>query len=598
MSYIIDDNLLDEIRDRADIVDLISGYVNLKKSGSNYLGLCPFHNEKTPSFSVSKSKGIFKCFGCGAGGDQITFIMKRENLGFREAVKFLADKYGIELRENKNTYDREIIDKKKRAYEANKEAALHYLKNLSSTKSAYDYLKNRQIDSATINAYGIGYAKDSWDDLLNYMKKKGYKEEELEEFNLVVKSKRGSYIDRFRNRIMFPIIDTNKRVIGFGGRNLDKSLPKYINTKDTIIFNKGKHLYNLNIIAKESDREKIILVEGYMDVISLYKSGINYSAASLGTSLTIDQADLIKRYGKQVYICYDSDKAGIAATVRAIDILISENIYPKIVTLTDGLDPDDYIKKYGKLSFELELKNALTYLDYKILKIKENYNLESSEGLSGFTSDVAEILSRVKNPIERDIYSDKVSKEYGVSRNAIISYINILNRNDINKKKRIDSIKRSPKPKIFKPVDKRKKVENYLIGFALESEYNFNYISKNLESYEFLNTNSRIIFEELAHYYLINNTKPDKFLKNLIQMDLVDENYINDIKNIDLKASDFDLVKEELINTIKIDNLENRRMRILKEIESLENLKSADKSDKLNYLIEELEEINKQIQSL
>ena len=590
MSYIIDDNLLDEIRDRADIVDLISGYVNLKKSGSNYLGLCPFHNEKTPSFSVSKSKGIFKCFGCGAGGDQITFIMKRENLGFREAVKFLADKYGIELRENKNTYDREIIDKKKRAYEANKEAALHYLKNLSSTKSAYDYLKNRQIDSATINAYGIGYAKDSWDDLLNYMKKKGYKEEELEEFNLVVKSKRGSYIDRFRNRIMFPIIDTNKRVIGFGGRNLDKSLPKYINTKDTIIFNKGKHLYNLNIIAKESDREKIILVEGYMDVISLYKSGINYSAASLGTSLTIDQADLIKRYGKQVYICYDSDKAGIAATVRAIDILISENIYPKIVTLTDGLDPDDYIKKYGKLSFELELKNALTYLDYKILKIKENYNLESSEGLSGFTSDVAEILSRVKNPIERDIYTEKLSKDYSISKDALnLQLSTVLNYNKPRTDfKRIEKLKKG---------EGRTRAEEQLISYALKDKAVYDLINSSLTSLDFSDIKVRILFEKLDELYKLDNYSYNKVLNVLLEQELIDKNFADRILKTELPTDVEELSKELIIN-IKRGSLIEKRDFISASISEMESGEASYEKEDLNALVKELYSINVKLKSL
>ncbi len=599
MSYIIDDNLLDEIRSTVGIYDLISGYVDLKKSGSGYVGLCPFHNEKTPSFSVSPGKGIFHCFGCGEGGDQITFIMKRENLGFREAVKFIADKYGIEVREGSSSFNKEISDKRNRAYKANKEAATFFLHNLRNNKRAYEYLQRRSIDNSTIAAYGIGYAQDSWDSLVKHLVAKGYKEEELEEFNLAVKSKKGTYIDRFRNRIMFPIVDTSRRVIGFGGRVLDDSLPKYLNTKDTIIFNKGKNLYNLNIIAEKTERNKIILVEGYMDVISLYKSGINYSIASLGTALTPNQADLIKRYSKEVYICYDSDNAGIKATNRAIDILIEKNIYPKIVTLPENLDPDDYVKKYGKLSFEMELNKAKTYLDYRIIKIKENYNIESSEGLSGFTSDVAQLLSRVKNPIERDVYGDKIAKSYGISKNAIISYINILIKN--NKIKNIEK-SRFKKPEI-KPVtikknNKRNLAEYILIRVALDCERDYAYIAGNLSSHEFSNAYCRIIFEELNEYYKLNNMNVNSFLDKLSKESLITEEFKNEILKINLNQVNFHETKREIIDTIKRDNLENRRKKILKEIGTLES-KNSDYEDgySIEELIKELDDINIQIQS-
>ncbi|MDO5040797.1 MAG: DNA primase [Peptoniphilus sp.] len=598
MSYIIDDNLLEEIRSTVGIYDLISDYVDLKKNGSGYVGLCPFHNEKTPSFSVSPGKGIFHCFGCGEGGDQITFIMKRENLGFREAVKYIADKYGIEVREGSNSFDKELSDKRNRAYKANKEAATFFLNNLRNNKKAYEYLQRRNIDKNTIVAYAIGYAPDSWDSLVKHLVAKGYKEEELEEFNLAVKSKKGTYIDRFRDRIMFPIIDTGRRVIGFGGRVLNDSLPKYLNTKDTIIFNKGKNLYNLNIIAEKTDRSKIILVEGYMDVISLYKSGIKYSIASLGTALTPNQADLIKRYSKEVYICYDSDNAGIKATNRAIDILIEKNIYPKIVTLPENLDPDDYIKKYGKLSFEMELSKAKTYLDYRIIKIKENYNIESSEGLSGFTSDVVQLLSRVKNPIERDVYADKIAKIYGISKNAILSYMKILFENNRAKNIKKSRFKKTEiKPVKIKKNNKRNLAEYILIRVALDCERDYAYIAENLHSHEFSNVHCRIVFEELKEYYKLNNMSVNSFLDKLFKENLISEEFKNKILKIDLNQVNFHETKTEIINTIKRDNLENRRKEILKEIETLE-LKNSDKnSNDMEELIKELSDINIQIQS-
>ncbi|RVU55315.1 DNA primase [Anaerosphaera multitolerans] len=592
MSYIIDEDTLNEIRDRADIVDVISSYVNLKKSGANYMGLCPFHGEKTPSFSVSPSKGIFHCFGCGVGGDQITFIMKRENLGFREAVKFLAEKYNVPLKEGK--YNNSLGDKKKRAYLANREAAKYYLEKLSESKIAFNYLINRNINVDVIKKFGIGYAPNEWDGLYKYLRAKDFTDEELEEFNLTTKTKKGNYIDRFRNRIMFPIIDTQKRVIGFGGRVLDDTLPKYLNTRDTIVFNKGENLFGLNIIASESDREAIILVEGYMDVISLYKSGINYSVASLGTSLTQSQSKILKRYGKEIYICYDGDSAGAKATSRAIDILINENISPKIIILPDNLDPDDYLSKFGKLNFELEMKKSLSYFDYKILKIKENYNLESSEGLTGFTSEVAQVLSRVKNPIERDVYTDKIAREYSVSKEAINSYIRQLYRRKSNKIEK----KIVPQKEIKKVLleDARKKAELLLIKYSIMGEDEYRFLSENLMAYEFKNINYRIIYEELIEQYKTEKYDEKVFLQSLKDKNIIDEAFIYELGNIDIDNYNSHQVMRELISTLRKDDLENEKKDLLNEIKKFDNGNLA-KEDllKLESLISELNAINEKL---
>ncbi len=420
--YVINDNVLDEIRDRADIVDLIGEYVDLKRSGSNYMGLCPFHSEKTPSFSVSPSKSIFKCFGCGVGGDVITFIMKRENLNFPEAVEFLAEKYNVRLSEYKDE-NKEARDKRNRLYDINREAAMHFLNNLSSSPKAQKYLRDRGLSDKTIRTYGLGYSKDSWTDLYDHLTKLGYKEEELLDLNLISKSKNGNYIDRFRDRVMFPIINRNNKVIAFGARGFGDAKPKYLNSRETPIFHKGSNLFNMNIVSRESSRQRIILVEGYMDVISLYNSGINYSVASLGTSLTEDQAAIIKKMAKDIYICYDSDKAGINATSRAIDIFLSKSCKPKIIELEGGLDPDDFIKKYGMEGFENKIKSAISYIDFKIKILRENFNLEEAEGLSNFTLESAKILSSIKNPIERDIFVKEFSKKYNISYKAIENII-------------------------------------------------------------------------------------------------------------------------------------------------------------------------------
>lgn len=590
MSYIINDEVLNEIRDRADIVDVISGYVDLKKSGSNYTGLCPFHGEKTPSFSVSEQKKIFHCFGCGVGGDQITFIMKRENLGFREAVKFLADKYNVELQENSNV-NKELVEKKKRAYSANKETAKFYFNNLRKTQRAYRYLANRGLDSKTITKFAIGYAEDSWDSLYKHLKSLNFNDSELEEFNLITKTKNGNYIDRFRNRIMFPIIDYKSRVIGFGGRVLDDSLPKYLNTRDTIVFNKGKNLYNLNLISKESDRKKIILVEGYLDVISLYQSGINYSVASLGTALTEDQAELIKRYGEEVYICYDGDNAGFKAASRAIDVLITKNISPKIVNLRDGLDPDDYIKKYGKFNFEVELKEGYNYLDYKILKVKENFNLDTSEGLSGFTSEAAKILSRVKNPIEQDVYIDKVARQYGVSKDAISSYVSILLNNNRFKLKETNINREVPIQKDSKFIEARQKAEMQIIRYAIESESNFEFILNRIKPHEFKSINCRIIFEELN--YCFENHEDVDIINSLEEKKLIDDLFMNKLKSVKIDIVNSERVIEELISTINKEQLEFDRNEILQEIHSLDKKTLANEDIlRIKELINKLNELN------
>ena len=294
MANIINDDIIEKVHDSSDLVNIVSEYLSLKKTGSNYIGLCPFHNEKTPSFTVSETKQLFHCFGCGEGGDVISFIMKIENLSFVEAVKFLADKQGIPLGKNKKV-DKKIISEKEKIYKINKEAARFYYYNLIKNEKPLNYLKNRNINRKVLNKFGLGYAENSWDSIYKHLKGKGYNEEYIEKAGLIGRRKDNTgYYDKFRNRLMFPIIDTKGRIIGFGGRVLDNSMPKYVNSQDTLVFTKGNNLYGLNLVKKYSDRKRIILVEGYMDVISLFNNGINYSVASLGTAFTQNQAKLLK----------------------------------------------------------------------------------------------------------------------------------------------------------------------------------------------------------------------------------------------------------------------------------------------------------------
>lgn len=588
--YVINDNVLDEIRDRADIVDLIGEYVDLKRSGSNYMGLCPFHSEKTPSFSVSPSKGIFKCFGCGVGGDVITFVMKRENLSFPEAVEFLADKYSVRLEVYKDE-NKEARDKRDRLYEINREAGLHFLKNYQESQKTQLYLKNRMLNDKTIRSYGIGYSKDSWTDLYDHLTKLGYKEEELLELNLISKSKNGNYIDRFRDRVMFPIINRNNRIIGFGARAFGDEKPKYLNSRETPIFHKGNNVFNMNIISRESTRERIILVEGYMDVISLYNSGINYSVASLGTSLTIDQANIIKKMAKDIYICYDSDNAGINATSRAIDIFLEASVKPKIIELEGGLDPDDFIKKYGMEGFENKIKSAISYIEFKIKKLKENFNLEDSEGLSNFTIESAKILSSIINPIERDIFVKDFSRKYNISFAAIENYINYLNRNKLKETKR-EKLKVKKNTNVVKSNKARAQEE--LLSYSLLDNDIYKYIKNKIEVFYFTNAMTRAVFEEIPRLYKEEMEVKD-FLSLLESNRLVDIEFVGNILSIISEIHVDDKIVDELIRTIEGNYLRDRKNKIL---ENIEKLQGEENKNLLLEALKELQEINLKLNEL
>ena len=347
MGFIPQDKI-DEIKSVADIVSVIGDYVELKRAGSNYVGLCPFHNEKTPSFSVSPSKGIFHCFGCGVGGDVISFIMQKEGLSYPEAIKFLADKLGILVETNE--VNKEKYEHRKKLFEINNEAKLFYYKNLLINDIPKEYIKKRNLNNNLINKFIIGYA-DGKNSLYRHLLQKGYQKDDIIEVGLINQDEKGNVYDKFRNRLMFPIIDIRGNVIGFGGRALAEARAKYLNSPQSLAYDKSKNVYGVSNLKNSTKVGKIILVEGYMDVISLTNYGFDYAIASLGTSLTHDQAKLIKRYCKNIYICYDGDSAGQNATSRAIEIFKEQDISPNIIVIPDNMDPDDYIKQYGNESF-------------------------------------------------------------------------------------------------------------------------------------------------------------------------------------------------------------------------------------------------------
>lgn len=421
------DYIIQEVADKNDIYDIISKTVQLKKAGSSYIGLCPFHNEKTPSFSVSPRRGIFKCFGCGEGGDVIRFVMKSESLSFYEAVKKLANNANIALPEISD-YDKKESEKKKRlsnlTYEINKEAATFFFSNIKTSKAAIDYFKKRELDSRTVKMFWLGFAPDSWQSLFEHLKKKGYTEGDIYDAGLVKKHESGRYYDTFRNRIMFPIFDTKKNIIGFGGRVMDDSKPKYLNSSDSPIFSKSRNLYGLNI-AIHSKKDFCILSEGYMDTIALIKAGHDNTVATLGTALTSMQAKLLSNYFKEVVICYDSDTAGRNATLRAISVLREHKIKISILDLKAQKDPDEYIKTYGKARFDALLAKRKTDMVYLMDYFGENYDLKKTDDIISYVSDVISYFKLIKSSVELDVYIGMLSEKTGITKQAIETQIGL-----------------------------------------------------------------------------------------------------------------------------------------------------------------------------
>lgn len=418
------DYVIREIAEKNDIYDIVSQSVTLKKAGSSYIGLCPFHNEKTPSFSVSPRRGIFKCFGCGEGGDVIGFVMKSENISFVEAVTKLASRAGIQLPEAKNFDSHKAAKRKEKAellHAINRDAAEFFYANVKSNPQIIDYFKRRQISGSVVKAFWLGYAPDSWTSLFDHLKSKGYNEGDIYDAGLVQRHESGRYYDFFRNRLTITIFDVNSNVIGFSARVLDNSLPKYINTRETVVFSKQKNLYGLNI-ARKSKKNFCILCEGCMDAIALISYGYTNTVAPLGTSFTEEQAKQLSRYFEEVVICFDSDSAGRKATNRAISILRAfPNLKISVLNLKARKDPDEFIKEYGIDSFNSHLASRKSDMEYLIEYFGEQYNLKLSDGKLGFISSMAEYLRLLPSSVELDVYANIISEKTGVQASSIIA---------------------------------------------------------------------------------------------------------------------------------------------------------------------------------
>lgn len=502
------EEFLTELRMRCDIEQTISMYVPLKRRGKNLVGLCPFHNEKTPSFTVYPDSQSFYCFGCGAGGEVISFIRRAENLDYYEAVKFLADRAGMVM--PNEGFDNSMAEKRRRMYEINKEAARFFNSCLFTDegKEGLDYYKSRGMKKSTITRFGLGYAPNKWDSLLKYMRGKGYSYEELYEANLANKSEKDGrvrFYDSFRNRVMVPIIDVRGNVVAFGGRVLDDSKPKYINSSDTLVYKKSLGVFGLNF-AKNSNEQRLILVEGYMDAITLHQAGFTNVIACLGTAFTGEMAHLLSRYADEILLCYDNDEAGQKATARALGVLNSIGMKVRVVHLSGGKDPDEILRKYGPERVRSLIDGAANDIEYALLSARNKFDIATSDGKMKYLDAVADILANTKNDIAQDIYSSRLAEELSVSKESIVARINQIGKKkkyaeDKNKFKKIqqDAMRENTKAELANDTNiKDIRSQEMLIAFLYYNPDKYRYIEDDISAEDFSVGDNKAIFKVLC----------------------------------------------------------------------------------------------------
>ena len=566
------EEILNEVRQSNDIVDVISQYVHLKRSGRNFFGLCPFHNEKSPSFSVSPDKQIFHCFGCGVGGNVITFVSQIEGLNFVETVQMLAERANIQLPTLQNNGDtqREIL--KDKVYKVNEFTAEYYHQNLykPQAKMAQEYVKKRQLTNETLKSFRIGFS-GKFDELYQELKKQGFQEQEILESGLVNKNERGQYIDRYRNRLMFPICDARGRVIAFGGRVLDDSKPKYINSPENVVYSKGRHLFGLNV-AKKGDTKKLLIVEGYMDVISLHQRGITNVVAPLGTALTEQQVWLLRKNSEQIILSFDSDDAGIKAKLRAIDILQNMGCDLRVIQLEGAKDPDEYILKYGNMRFQNVIDKAFSVVEFKVKILKKELDLDNTNDKIKFLNEIAKLISKVDNTMEREVYIEKIAKEYDISKEAIYAEVNKLTyKNDksekiLEKAKPIITHKKVETKEVSQAIKRR---ENTIISILLSGDLSiFEIIKQNIKPEDFQDEINHEIAKKLYEEFEKGNSNINGIIDTLEQEQ---QNQITMIMAEDYEIENLEKAIDDIIQAYKRDKLNNRKLEILELLEQTSN---------------------------
>ena len=589
------DEILDEIRSRNDIVSTISQYMTLKRKGRNYFGLCPFHNEKSPSFSVSPDKQIFHCFGCGVGGDVINFVKKIENIGFLDSVRLLAEKSGIQLPNDISKAEEENIKLKNRVYKINELAAKFYHENLykPTSKIAQDYIKKRKLNNATLKSFLMGYASNSSNELLRYLKEQGFTEEELLASCLIGKSDRG-YYDKFRNRLMIPIRDERGRFIAFGGRVLDDSKPKYINSPENIVYSKGRNLFGLNVAREgvHGPLKRLLIVEGYMDAISLYQRGITNVVASLGTALTDSQGRLLRRNTEQVILGYDADGAGQQAIIRGMEILKSMDIDIRILQISGAKDPDEYILKFGPEKMLKAMDEAISAIEFKIKVLRANLDLNNVNDKVKFLTEIAKILSNVDNNIEREVYIDRISKVYEISKNAIVSEVDKLLYRSLAGVTKFEKsnivLKDTQDSKIDVATRKREGMVVYLLVDYTKAAFEK---IKNVVDLDLIKSEKNKKIIGILYEKIDLNNLPENIISLFEDED--DINYVSGILSYDFEISDVNKAIEDIEKVYYKEKLISLRNELILKLENNNDAEEADIKEIENELTNVILELTK-----
>lgn len=588
------DEILNEVKENNDIVEVISQYVHLKRSGRNYFGLCPFHNEKSPSFSVSPDKQIFHCFGCGVGGNVITFISKIEGIGFKEAIENLAERANISLPVNTSQEDNKLEELKSKVYKVNSFTANYYHKRLYEQRSkiGQEYVKKRKLTNETLEAYNLGFS-GNFDELYQVLRKEGFKDEEILESGLVNKNENGKYIDRYRNRFMIPILDVRNRVIAFGGRVLDDSKPKYINSPENIVYSKGKHLFGLNV-AKKGDTKKLLIVEGYMDAISLHQRGITNVVASLGTALTTNQGWLLRKNAEEVILGFDSDGAGQTAIMRAMEVMQNMGCDMRVLQMSGAKDPDEYIIKFGSARFQKLMDEAISLIEFKVKILKQSLNLEVAGDKVKFLNEIAKLISKIDNSIEREIYIEKIAKSYNISKEAIFGQVNKIQYSGKNRTKVLENSKKI----IHKKEDNSNtqvkeetiKRENIIISILINNPENYEYIKQNIKIEDFQYEINIKIIKELYQELEKENSNVNSVLDKLQDEEI--QSHLTAIMAEDYGITDNKKAIDDILKKYEREKLEKRRDELIKQT-SLEQDKEKKKKlgEELNQIILKLVKI-------
>ena len=576
-----DDAFLMELRSRADIETIISSYVNIKRAGRISKGLCPFHGEKTPSFTVYPDTQSYYCFGCGNGGDVVTFIKNIENLDYLDAVKFLADRVGMDVPEE-NSYDNTINKRRLRMLEANREAARFFHSCLGTKEGAvgYQYFKNRGLSDETIKRFGLGFAPNSYHSLIDYMVKKGFSKDELVSANLARHSLRNDNVvyDNFRNRIMFPIIDVKGNVIAFGGRVMDDSKPKYLNTSDTLVYKKSQGVFALNL-AKKSGKDSLILCEGYMDVIALHQAGFTNAVAGLGTALTSEQASLLSRYASEIMIAYDADEAGQKAATRALQIFKNTPAKIKVLRLSGGKDPDEIIKNYGVEKMRAIINGAANEIEFALLREHSKYDVTSDDGKRQYLRSAIEILSNV-GAVELDIYASRIADELSVTKSVIVDEAKRLAKKKVysNQKKEFNQIQRQGDILDNLNPERRKyhagaKAEEMLIAILMSNPEHLKMVDEKLDSEDFVTDFNKRIFKAVAERLREGKSAEISFLYG----ELTDEE-ISAVAKIQTISHTLNNSADECADCIKVI-LNEKNKKSLKDV----NVESISDEDFLKF---------------